>query len=739
MNYKIFLKTPSKEWLDGFPIGNGRLGAMVCGDKETDVLSLNHEELWTNYYSDRELTSGFDQSMLDSVRFLLKEGDFFRATAATNAFFSGSGGKSQMPKRTDSFQPAGNLKFKIDNVANFENRELHLDTGFAKILRSTENGTIQSSFFCHLEKGIIIANWQGDISGQLSFSREHDNNTVDQINLNKNGFKYCCSIANGFEYVVASEFDTDGQVKVCGEEISIKDAKYLTIYLNIATQCAGIEEELKKYPLKSHTSFDELLKSHSRKFKSYMDRVDFQLYGNDKSELPIDERLNGIRNGEEDITLPVLYFNYGRYLLLSSSFKSKLPSNLQGIWNIKLKPEWNCDFHFDINLQMYYWMAEPLNMPECSEALFNYAESLIPHGKKVARDLYGCRGVYFPLSGDASYKCTPEAFGWAAWIGAAPWIAQHFWWHYTYTEDIEFLKNRAYPLFKEIAEFYEDYLVADENGIFQIMPSCSPESSFEEAYVLEYSVATCISSAMDVQLAYDCLGYAIKSADILKLNFDECKKWSYMREHLPAFAIGSDGRLLEWNEEKKETEPGHRHLSHLYGLYPSDLFNPIERPEQYRASKKSLDYRIAHDGGCTGWSTAWVMACYARLGETENTISALNRMFAKYSTDSLLSLHPPRIFQIDGNLGIPAAILEAIVQCWGGKVHLLRALPEEWKNGKLCGVKIPGGHTISLSWENARIKELKIEFNKTDKVIVCTPANEELVFSGEKGTFAAIG
>lgn len=738
MSYKMFLKTPPKEWLDSFPIGNGRIGAMVWGDSQTDILSLNHEEIWTNYYSDRELATGFHQSLLDSVRFLLKEGDYARAIPAANVFFAGSGGKSNIPKRFDSYQPAGNLKFKLDNVSDYEKRELCLDTGVATVLRSTDKGSVQSNFFCHLEKGIMVANWQGDISGQLSFDRERDNDTVDKITLDKNGFRYTCSIAKGFKYEVVAELETDGQVEICGEEFSIKNSKYLTVYLNIATQCAGIEEELKKYPVKGHNSFEELLKSHSQKFKSYMDKVDFELYGEDNSDLPINERLDRIRNGQEDINLAALYFHYGRYLLLSSSFKSKLPSNLQGIWSIKLNPEWNCDFHLDINLQMYYWIAESLNMPECSEALFNFTESLIPHGKKVAKDLYGCRGVYFPLCCDTSYKCTPEAYGWAAWIGGAPWIAQHFWWHYTYTEDIEFLKNRAYPFFKEIAEFYEDYLVADENGTFQIMPSCSPENPFKETSDIGWPVGICISAAMDVQLAYDCLGYAIKSAEILKVNPLECEKWKHIREHLPPFAIGSDGRLLEWNEEKIEAEPGHRHLSHLYGLYPSDLFNPIDRPAQYEASKKSLDFRIAHDGGYTGWSTAWVMACYARLGETENTISALNRMFAEFSTDSLLCLHPPRIFQIDGNIGVPAAILETVIQCWGGKVHLLRALPNEWKNGKMCGVKIPGGHTVSLSWKNSQVKELKIEFSKTDTITVCTSANEELVFSGEKGTIATI-
>jgi alpha-L-fucosidase 2 len=323
---------------------------------------------------------------------------------------------------------------------------------------------------------------------------------------------------------------------------------------------------------------------------------------------------------------------------------------------------------------MNYWMAEAANMPECAESLVQYIERFIPHAKKAAADLYGCRGIWMPLTSDAWGRATPEACGWAVWIGAAPWMAQHIWRHFEYSGDLNFLRDRAYPFFKEVAQFYEDYLVEDADGVLQIMPSQSPENRFEGTGTWPVSIG--VSSAMDVQLAHDALGYAIKTTAILGVDEDFRKKWEAMRSHLPAFKIGTDGRLLEWDKEQDEVEPGHRHLSHLYGLYPSDLFNPIDRPAEYDAAIKSLRFRLAQGGGHTGWSRAWVACFFARVGNGAEMWKHVNELIMDFATVSLLDLHPPGIFQIDGNLGGVEAVIQGLVQYWGGKVHLLRALPQ---------------------------------------------------------------
>ena len=476
-------------------------------------------------------------------------------------------------------------------------------------------------------------------------------------------------------------------------------------------------------------------REHAAKFSKIMNGIKLELDEDESlNRLSVGERLNRIREGRRDNGITTLYFNFGRYLMMSSSINGDLPANLQGKWNDSINPPWECDYHFDINLQMNYWMSEPCNMPDCAEALLKYTESFYASGQEAAEMLYGCRGIYLPLQTDAWGISTSESFGWSAWIGAAPWIAQHFWQHYLYSGDIEFLRSRGYKFFKAVAEFYEDYLVEDENGVMQIMPSQSPENSFVEACGgSNMPVGICISSAMDVQLAYDALGYAAQTANILEVDEEKAKHWKRLQSMLPDFKIGADGRLLEWGGEFEEKEPGHRHLSHLYGVYPSDLFTAETRPEKYEAARKSLEFRLEHGGGHTGWSRAWVACLQARFGNAEAFYEHFVALIRDFATETMLDLHPPRIFQIDGNLGAVAALLEAVVSFTDGKVHLLRSLPEEWSCGRLEGIKVPGGLIINVTWKDRRIEKLDITIGFGKKVIVSNVNGEEMAFSGEEG------
>ena len=443
--------------------------------------------------------------------------------------------------------------------------------------------------------------------------------------------------------------------------------------------------------------------------------------------LPTDKRLEVLKQGEADPALILLYIQFGRYLLVSSSISGELPANLQGKWNDRIHPPWESDYHFDINLQMNYWMTEAANMPECAEALIRYVERFIPHARKAARDLYGCRGIWLPIQTDAWGRATPESHGWAVWIGAAPWIAQHVWWHYLYGGDREFLRSRAYPFFKEIAQFYEDYLIADEQGQLQIMPSQSPENRF--AGTGPWPVSIGVSSAMDVQLAYDALGYAIKAARILQVDPEDAARWEDLQRRLPPFRIGKDGRLLEWDREMAEVEPAHRHLSHLYGLFPSTLFNPQERPEEYAAALQSLRFRMEKCGGnlSWGWSHAWAGCLLARAGDGAGVEEQLTRLVRDFASTSLLDRVSPKsdIFQIDGNLGAVAVALEGIAQSWGGAVHLLRALPPSWeRGGSVQALRVPGGHVLSFSWRDGRIDELEVCIGYAGSLKLFLPGRE---------------
>jgi alpha-L-fucosidase 2 len=715
MENKLWYNTISKEWMEGLPIGNGRLAVMIWGNENTDIISLNHEWLWRgeNRTRDNEKVSGH----LKDVRDCLKKGDFFRATSLANAYFGGLGGISGLPHRTDAYQPAGDLIFTLKDCTSFCRRELDLVKCVARAERLAKQDKVSSAFIAHPKHNLIICRWNassGKFSGSLRYSRAYDSKSDESCYYSQSGINYSCSFKDGISYKTVVSIKTDGEIKTDASGIYIEDATGITAYINIAVSVKGIEEELAIHPV-PESDWDALLSSHTEAFSELLNRISLEV-SMSENELPTDERILRVRSGIDDPGLLLLYFNFGRYLLASSSICGELPANLQGKWNDSIEPPWECDYHLNINLQMNYWMAEAANMPECAEALLKYIERFVPHAKKAAYNLYSCRGIWLPHSTDAWGRATPEGYGWAAWVGAAPWMAQHFWHHFEYSGDINFLKDRAYPFFKEVALFFEDYLVEDENGIYQIMPSQSPENRFTDTGFWPVSIG--ISSAMDVQLVYDALRYAVKSAEILDIDAKVRKKWKRIIECLPPFKIGSDGRLLEWDAERPEAEPGHRHLSHLYGLFPSDIFNPADRPAQYEAAVKSLEFRLSQGGGHTGWSRAWTACLFARIGREDELWRHLYALLTDFATVSLLDLHPPRIFQIDGNLGAVEAVLQALVQCWGGKVHLLRALPSAWPKGSIKGIKTRGGHTLTLSWCDGKLETVDIIIGYSGSIIL---------------------
>ncbi|MGI6529533.1 MAG: glycosyl hydrolase family 95 catalytic domain-containing protein [Clostridia bacterium] len=715
MQNKLWYNNPAVSWSEGLPIGNGRLAAMVWGTATEDRLSLNHEWLWRGIYRNRE--NNICKEHLKEIRALLIEGDFLQATNLANQYYGGSGGVSKTKPKIDSYQPAGDMVFSLNDVKHYSLRQLDITDAIAEVERTTVTTTVKSSFVAHPIHNLIIGRWKtdtGTFSGQLSFTRVPDEKAVYKYNIYEDKIEFHCSFANGISYIVDIDVKTNGSITRSINSLNIEQASEVIAYLNISTDVKDIQEERERYQVPKD-SWDNILRSHREVYNRHLCnfKLDIEL---PETNIPTDKRVENIKKGIQDPSLVLLFINYGRYLLTACSISAELPANLQGKWNYEIDPPWECDYHFDINLQMNYWMCEAAGMNDCVEVLLKYIERTVPYARKAAKDLYGCRGVCLSFTNDAWGRATPEACGWAVWIGVAPWIAQHFWWHYLYNGDINFLRDRAYPFFKEVAEFYEDYLVEDEKGILQIMPSQSPENRFEGTG--KWPVSIGISSAMDVQLAYDALSYAIKSVEILNEDIDKKKHWEQMREKLPSFNIGSDGRLLEWDIERVEVEPGHRHLSHLYGLYPSGLFNPIDRPEQYKASIKSLKERLSHGGGHTGWSRAWVACLYARAGDSDAVWEHLQALLKDFATNSLLDLHPPHIFQIDGNLGAVAAVLEALVQSWGGKTHLLPALPKEWGNGRVKGIKTPGGHLLNMEWKKGVLTYVEITLGYQREILL---------------------
>lgn len=720
------------KWIEGLPVGNGRLAAMYWEENGQDVLSLNHERLWRGQYRGKEAPKS--AHMLPGLRQLLKERRYFEATVYANLFFSGCrGGDSGMGDgRVDSYQPAGDVAFCPDGAPKGIGSELNIQTG---LICAQREGTLQTEIFCDACDGNLLARWKSEapFGGVLQFRREADGDACYSVTYQSDGLVASCRFVCGVAYEVQVKIATDGTREATEQGLKIAGATELTCAVNILLNPA----DARAFDL----AFAERYENHKKKFAAYMDRVQFHLDQEEKQGYT-DQRLEAVKKGGEDHGLLELYFHYGRYLMISSCICGQLPPNLQGKWNRNLRPEWYCDYHLDINMQMNEWMLEGVGLSEFAEPLTDFMLTFLESGRVAAKNLYGCRGIWLPISCDVWGKSTPESFGYAVWVGAAAWIAQPMWQHYVYTGDKTYLE-KAYRFFKEVALFYEDFLEEDENGIMQIMPSQSPENRFAGAGAV-VTVGICSSSGNDVQLAYDGLSYAIRAAEILGVDADGVEVWKRLRSKLPPFAIGSDGRLLEWNEEFREEQPGHKHLSHLYGLFPSDIFTPEGRPAEYAAAVKSFRYRMAHQSGYTGWSRAWIANIMARIGDRDGYYTQTNELLKEFATESLLDIHPHpldtsvRIFQIDGNFGMVSGVLEALCGCFDGKVHLLRALPECWPKGSIGGIKLPGGHTISFCWENGKVIGGRLIMGFARKVVL-QAAGKEMVFTAEEGEEISFG
>ncbi len=542
----------------------------------------------------------------------------------------------------------------------------------------------------------------------------------------------------GFRVEAAYLHDADRVIEEPSGCVRLEGASELIVALNVGTSANGGSPEAecaaKRMGLDSLPDWNELSQLHTEEHAKHYGSVSLDLPF-EEPDLPTDERMRKLREGTHDPALALTYFNYGRYLLCASSANATLPANLQGKWNEDLDPPWQCDYHHDINLQMNYWIAEPAGMQNYAEALLQHIERFIPHARKAAKDLYGCRGVWYPIQTDAWGRSTAESFGWAVWIGAAAWLAQHMWWHWEYGRDPAFLRDRAYPFLKEVAEFYEDYLIEDEQGMLQIVPSQSPENRFVDSGT-QFPVSICVSATMDISLIWDALTHAIRGSQELGVDPDRREVWTSMLDRLPPLQIGSEGQLLEWSEEFAEQEPGHRHFSHLVGFYPGEQIHPDRTPDLFDAAVTSLERRLSHEGGHTGWSRAWTACLFARAGRGDDAMYHIEHLITDFATDTLLDLHPPRIFQIEGNFGGAAAVIEMLLQSYYEEIDLLPALPSSWPTGCVRGLRARGGYTVSINWRDGKLTEATFESLET-RVCRILHRGKELRIGDAAGTSIA--
>ncbi|MBR4362808.1 MAG: glycoside hydrolase family 95 protein [Ruminococcus sp.] len=738
-------KQPAEDFNSALPVGNGRIGGMIYGRAENELIQLNEDSIWSGGL--RHRVNPDAKEGLAEVRSLILSGDI--PAAEKTAFEKLQGVTPNMRH----YMPLGNLSihtFVSGKVKDYS-RSLDLASAISHVSFNAGGIGYSRSVFCSAPDDVLVIDVHADTPGSVSLECSidgRDDYYDDNRPCGRNMILYTGGTGSRdgiFFAACLGAKAVGGEIRTVGGKITVKNADSVMIVLSARTsfytedytESAEVDAEMAL-----QCGFDELYFRHVSDYRELFDRVELTLNDNSGENLErfaTDERISRLKGDELDTTdcerlihdnkLIELYFNYGRYLMISASRPGTQPMNLQGIWNQDMWPAWGSKYTININTEMNYWCAESCNLSECHLPLFDLLERVCENGKTVAKEMYGIEnGFVCHHNTDIWGDCAPQDLWMPAtiWPTGGAWLALHIFEHYEYTLDKDFLADK-YHILKGAAEFMADFLIEDSEGRLVTCPSVSPENT----YLTSTGTRGCLCAgpSMDSEIITVLFNDVIRAAEILGKDSEFAERLAKLLERLPKPEIGKYGQIKEWAVDYDEVEIGHRHISQLFALHPADLITPVKTPKLADAARATLVRRLIHGGGHTGWSCAWIANMWARLYDGRMVYENLKRLLCHSTNPNLLDTHPP--FQIDGNFGGVSAVAEALLQSVSGEIILLPALPDEWREGSVKGLRAKGGFGVDISWRDNRLTSAVITSDLGGECRLRTNCVASLVCDGE--------